>query len=223
MNRCIHARLRLRPGDRAADIGCGSGLYARSMAEHALTVVCVDPSAKMLAKLPTMTSFVPVRASIEDLATGAVRLPHTGQLDAVLAKDVIHHARDVPTALRTLAALLAPGGRLVVVTWPLRIDYPLFDKAVKRHEQAYIDPADMARVLTDCGLTVEVTCQTYRLSIAKEKWLAWVANRFMSLLSSFDDDELGEGLREIDTRYPGPVIEFEGRFVFTHAQAPAHS
>ncbi|MEU5701564.1 class I SAM-dependent methyltransferase [Streptomyces aurantiacus] len=217
MNRCIGTRLALRPGDRAADIGCGSGLYARSMAEYAVTVVCVDPSTKMLAKLPTRPSLVPVRASIEDLAEGAVQLPHAGRLDAVLAKDVIHHARDVPMALRTLAALLAPGGRLVIVTWPLRIDYPLFGKAVEQHERAYIDPDDMARVLTDCGLRVEVTCERYHLSIAKEQWLAWVANRFMSLLCAFDDDELAEGLSEIDARYPGPVIGFEGRFVFTCA------
>ncbi|WP_447041736.1 methyltransferase domain-containing protein [Streptomyces sp. DSM 118878] len=218
MNRRIGIRLDLQPQDRAADIGCGSGLYARSMAEHALTVVCVDPSTKMLAKLPTTPSFVPVRASIEDLATGSVQLPHAGRLDGVLAKDVIHHARDVPMALRTLASLLAPGGRLVIVTWPLRIDYPLFDKAVKKHEQAYIDPEDMARVLTGCGLRVEVTCERYPLSIPKKQWLAWVANRFMSLLCTFDDDELADGLREIDTRHPGPVIEFEGRFIFTHAR-----
>lgn len=217
MNRCIDTRLGLQPRDRAADIGCGSGLYARSMAEHARTVVCVDPSAKMLAKLPTSPSFVPVRASIEDLVTGSVQLPHAGRLDGVLAKDVIHHARDVPTALRALAALLAPGGRLVIVTWPLRIDYPLFDKAVELHEQAYIDPEDMRRVLAACGLKVEVACERYQLSIAKEQWLTWVANRFMSLLGTFDDEELAEGLREIDTRHPGPVIEFEGRFVFTHA------
>jgi hypothetical protein len=63
-----------------------------------------------------------------------------------------------------------------------------------------------------------VTCERYQLSIAKEQWLAWVANRFMSLLCAFDDDELAEGLSEIDARYPGPVIEFEGRFVFTCAR-----
>ncbi|MFI1935347.1 class I SAM-dependent methyltransferase [Streptomyces sp. NPDC020330] len=218
MNRCIGTRLGLRPQDRAADIGCGSGLYARSMAEHARTVLCVDPSAKMLARLPATPSFVPVRASIEDLATGSVQLPHSGRLDGVLAKDVIHHARDVPTALRTLAGLLAPGGRLVLVTWPLHIDYPLFDKAVEQHEQAYIDPEDMRSVLAGCGLEAEVTCERYPLSIAKEQWMAWVANRFMSLLCTFDDGELSEGLREIDARHPGPVIEFEGRFVFTRAQ-----
>jgi ubiquinone/menaquinone biosynthesis C-methylase UbiE len=34
MTGCILRRLRLGPGDVVADIGCGTGLFARGLAEH---------------------------------------------------------------------------------------------------------------------------------------------------------------------------------------------
>ena len=46
-----------------------------------------------------------------------------------------------------------------------------------------------------------------------------VADRYMSLLASFGDDELQAGIAEIDARYPGPLLEFEDRFAFVLATA----
>jgi SAM-dependent methyltransferase len=220
MSGCITGRLDPRPGDRVADIGCGTGLYARGLAERAGRVVCVDPSAAMLAQLPAAGVYVPVRASIEEMASGAVALPHD-RFDAVLVKEALHHAADRLAALEWLAALIAPGGRLLIAMLPPTLDYPLFEAALQRYQRHPSEPCDVAGVLTGLGLEAEVSQGSYRLEIPKARWLAMVADRYMSLLSKFGDEELRAGIAEIDARYPGPVLEFQDRFVFVLARREA--
>jgi SAM-dependent methyltransferase len=42
--------LPLRPGERVADVGCGTGLFARLLLAHGVTVLGVEPSAPMRAE-----------------------------------------------------------------------------------------------------------------------------------------------------------------------------
>ncbi len=64
MTGCIMRRLRLTSGDVAADIGCGTGLYARGLAEYAAAVVCVDASEAMLAQVPADERLITVAARV---------------------------------------------------------------------------------------------------------------------------------------------------------------
>lgn len=217
MTGCILTRLDPRPGDRAADIGCGTGLYARGLAERAGPVVCVDPAAGMLERLPAGGVFVPVRASIEDVAAGTAALP-CGRFDVVLAKEVLHHAADQAAGIRALAGLVAPGGRLLIAMLPPVLGYPLFTAALERYRRHPADPAGVARILADCGLRAEMSAESFRLVIPKQRWLQMVADRYMSLLAKFDDQQLRAGLAEIDSRYPGPLLEFDDRFIFVLAR-----
>ncbi|WP_370364278.1 class I SAM-dependent methyltransferase [Catenulispora sp. GP43] len=221
MNRTISARLLpLRAGDRAADIGCGTGLYAGVLAADGHTVVCVDPSARMLARLPSEPEFVPVRASLEELNQGSVTLPFGGRYDAILAKDVIHHTQDWRASLRTLTNSLSARGKLLVVTPPTSPKIPLFDKALQRYKE-FPDPADMAAFLAGLGMNVQVTAEGFRRSLAKKTWLAMVADRYISVLSEFDDEALSDGLAEIDARYGEQFLEFDHRLFFILA-SPTH-
>jgi len=213
MTGCILSRLDLSSGDRAADIGCGTGLYAKSLAGQAERVVCADPSAKMLEQLPKDEAYVPVQASAEDVVSGDVRLPYE-RFDAVLVKEAIHHVGDRPAVLDGLAGLLAPGGRLLVVMLPTRIDYPLFADALELFERLQPDSADVAAELRQAGLEVELTYDSFPLSFSKERYLAMVRSRYMSLLSSFDDQQIEQGIAEIDARYPGDRLGFSDRFAF---------
>jgi hypothetical protein len=56
------------------------------------------------------------------------------------------------------------------------------------------------------------------LAIPKQRWLAMVADRYMSLLAKFDDQQLRAGIAEIDARHPGPILEFDDRFAFVFAR-----
>lgn len=219
MSGCILARLAPRAGDRAIDVGCGTGLYARWLSERTGGVVCVDPSAAMLAQLPRGRGLVSVQASLEDLATGEATLPWP-KYEVVLAKEMLHHATDQHAALRTLAELTAPGGRLLLVLLAPVLDYPLFTAALERYGRRPADPGDIAAQLSGFGLRTEVTTESFRLAIGKDRWLGMVADRWMSLLAKFDDAELAAGIAEIDARYDGPVLEFDDSFVFILARRP---
>jgi len=214
MSERILGRLDLRRDDRVVDLGCGTGLFSKALAEQVREVVCVDPSPKMLAQLPKSGgTYVPVQASAEDIASGAVKLPYE-HVDAILIKEAIHHFSSQGSVLGALAGLLAPGGRVLVVMLPTTISYPLFHRALEVFEEHQPDPADIAEAMGTAGLAVKVTYEAYHLSFAKERYLAMVRNRYMSLLAEFDDAELEDGIREIELGHPEQVLEFSDRFAF---------
>lgn len=221
MNSCILERLDLGADDHAVDLGCGTGLFSEALARHARDVACVDPSPGMLRNLRPVPAqnIVPVQATAEEIASGAVKLPHD-RVDAVLIKEAIHHVRDRELVLGKLASLLAPGGRILVVMLPATISYPLFRRALELFEELQPDPEDIAAALRAGGLAAEVTYESYPLSYAKDRYLAMVRNRYMSLLSEFGDGELAEGIREIEREHPGEVVEFRDRFAFVLGRRP---
>ncbi|AWS41676.1 class I SAM-dependent methyltransferase [Streptosporangium sp. 'caverna'] len=213
MTAAILNRLRLNQGDLAMDLGCGTGLYSRGLAEHANAVVCADPSPAMLEQLPADERLIPLHAGAEDLAEGRITPPHDGY-DAILLKEVLHHVTDPPQVLTGLTRLLRPGGRILVVMLPTTIDYPLFGAALKLFQERQPDPASIAAAMEHSGLRAELTYDEFPLAFTVERYTRMVRNRYMSLLASFDDAELEAGISEIHRKHPGPEIRFPDRFAF---------
>jgi len=212
----IASALGLSANDRMADIGCGTGLFAdgiaRALRPHQ-PVLCVDPSAAMLDQLPSSPVLSPLRASAEEIADQTVPLPYE-RLDAMWLKESVHHVTDPASTLRGLARLLAPGGRLLVAMLPTTIDYPLFAEALKRYEELQPDPAAIAQHLADAGLRAELTFVEHELRLDSERYLSMVRSRYMSVLSTFSDEELDAGIEEIRARHPEREVVFPDRFAF---------
>lgn len=215
MTRCITSRARLKTGDRVADIGCGTGLYSRGLAAAAGAVICADPSPAMLAQLPPGPAFLPVQASAQDIAAGRVQLPYP-ELDAIIVKEAIHHipAPDRQHTLDGLASLLAHGGRIVLIMLPRQISTPLFRAALELFERRQPDPDSITGMLADAGLATRLDYESYPLAFPKQRYLDMVRARYMSLLSEFGDQQIEDGIAEIDAAYPAGRLDFDDTFAF---------
>ncbi|MEU0395784.1 class I SAM-dependent methyltransferase [Streptomyces sp. NPDC006208] len=218
MSARIAEALRLTATDRIADIGSGTGLFAREVAASLKLrqpILCVDPSEAMLRQIgtPPPPALHPIVASAEDIAEERISLPYE-QLDAMWLKESVHHLPDQARTLHGLAARLAPGGRLLVVMLPAAIQYPLFEAALARFEELQPDPADIVSHLRAAGLEAGLTHVEHELRIDRDKYLAMVQARYMSLLSTFSDSEIEKGIEEMRAAHPEPVLVFPDRFAF---------
>ena len=213
MTSCIQQRLQITAGDLVADIGCGTGLFARELAPHAAAVVCADPSAPMLAQVPASKRLITLTASAQDIASGQAALPHSGY-DAMLLKEMLHHVDDRAAVISGLARLLQPGGRMLVVMLPKRVSYPLFAAALKLFTDQQPDPADVADEMRSAGLDAELAYESLPLIFPTERYLQMVRNRYMSLLSHFDDAQFEAGVAEIRHANPAEQIAFTDTFAF---------
>jgi ubiquinone/menaquinone biosynthesis C-methylase UbiE len=105
-----------QPGDRALDVGCGTGEFTRAMAEAVApggTVLGVDPSSEAITRARVLT-----HSENCTFSTGiaeALDAPDD-TYDVVVSSLMIHH---LPPALRTRAIgemfrVLRPGGSILV-------------------------------------------------------------------------------------------------------------
>jgi predicted methyltransferase len=114
----IIAALELKPGMVVADIGAGTGLFTRLMAEKVETkgkVYAVDIAPEFLAHIAAdarknkRPQIVTVRGTQQ-----TTNLPK-GSLDLAFLSDVYHHLERPERILASLRDAIKPGGRLVVV------------------------------------------------------------------------------------------------------------
>lgn len=112
-----HARIvrAMPPNCRSAlDVGCGDGLLAQKLAARARWVVALDASPAMTEQARHRTAGLDVEVVEADFLT-AVRdgvLPRHS-FSFVTSVAALHHMDPEP-ALKAMASLLEPGGRLVV-------------------------------------------------------------------------------------------------------------
>jgi ubiquinone/menaquinone biosynthesis C-methylase UbiE len=120
VDRIIDA-LELGPGRRVADIGAGSGLFTRKMAERVSPggmVYAVDINKKLLAHIEKSAGELPIRTvlAVED----DPKVP--SRVDLIFICDTLHYVDQPARYIEKMAMHLDPGGRIAVIdfrkNWP---------------------------------------------------------------------------------------------------------
>lgn len=131
----------LRPGRRALELGCGTGLFLGQVADSGADLVGVDLSADLLAQA---RGRVGGRPNVRLARVDAHRLPFPdGSFDAVYGSSILHHL-ELEAALREALRVLRPGGRVVFTEPNLFNPQVAYMYRVGPRERFGLSPDEMA-------------------------------------------------------------------------------
>lgn len=105
-------RAEVSSGALAADLGAGTGFITEGLLARGVRVVAVDQSAEML---DTLREKLGSTSALDCRLGDAERLPiDDDAVDYVFANMYLHHVESPAAAIREMARILKPGGRVVI-------------------------------------------------------------------------------------------------------------
>ena len=160
-------------GAAALDVGCGGGILSEALARAGARVLGIDLSQAVLdvAELHALESKIEVK--YQALAAEDLALAQPAAFDLVTCMELLEHVPDPAATVAALAALVKPGGDVVVSTLnrkPLAFAVAIIGaeylaRVLPRGTHEYlkfIRPSELARWGREAGLTlIDLTGITY--------------------------------------------------------------
>jgi ubiquinone/menaquinone biosynthesis C-methylase UbiE len=176
-------------GGRVLDVACGTGIFAR-MAAHVVgpagKVVGIDPSRATVAGARR----IDVTSIVEWRNWAGFPLPFDdASFDLVVCHHSLHRFSDPEAVLEEMRRVLAPGGRLGLMTWGPIEENPVFAVELDAIIKSGLDRSGVIEMLLDAfafhrvddlravvggaGFT-DVSCRTVRMLAALPRVSQWV-------------------------------------------------
>ena len=144
----IRRKLKLAPGARILEIGCGTGHNVLMLKEFGeVDAIEIDEAARTLATerlgKPVGSAPLPELTGVED-----------GRYDLVAILDVLEHVPEDQAALESIARKLKPGGR-ILITVPAHPWMWSAHDVVNHHQRRYTKKT-LREVIARAGLRIEL-------------------------------------------------------------------
>jgi 2-polyprenyl-6-hydroxyphenyl methylase/3-demethylubiquinone-9 3-methyltransferase len=165
--RCAYVAQRCTlAGARVLDVGCGGGLLAESLARAGAVVTGIDLAPGMIEVARLHAAESGLQIEYRGCAASALLAEAPQAFALITCMEVLEHVPEPAALVSTLAALLKPGGTLVLSTLNRNLrsflgaivggEYLLGLIPRGTHEyERLIRPAELARWARAAGLTVE--------------------------------------------------------------------
>jgi glycosyltransferase involved in cell wall biosynthesis len=154
-------------GQRVLEVGAGNGNMSRFLSSRRQRYVASDIDSEQLEMLANNFRHRPALEVMRlDMTNPADFEPLTGQLDTVVAVNVLEHIEDDATALRSFASVLGPGGRLVLLVPQGQSAFGTVDEALGHYRRYAAE--NLAALVTANGFELEEMLRFNRVS-----WWGW--------------------------------------------------
>ena len=152
-----------RPGDQVLDAGCGAGTLSFEAARIAAHVDGIDGAERMIDLARSGAIERGITNVTFEVALFETLSDRAGQYDLALCSSVLEYLPDLATEIARLAALLRPGGRLIMSLPNGRSHYRRFEALAwrltgrphyYRHVRHVPASTEVRKMLRQLGLTV---------------------------------------------------------------------
>lgn len=192
--------------DVLLDLGSGTGNLAHSIKKQAKlrhNVICVEPNEMMVSVASHLEGINVIQTTAQEFATKAITsVPH---FNKVLIAFCSHHFTDSrELVFSKLSEALPQGGLILIIDRQREPALPLFQKALEKHRQAHANDlcSEQYSILAQpLGFVVNSNDMVLRYTVTKQLWYRTLRERFISYLYWFTDEQLEDGIKELEAIY----------------------
>jgi len=195
--------LDIKEDDRLVDLGAGTCKTAGMVAQLAglkYPVLCVDPVQEMLEIGKEIHNIETLCATADEFVKKDIKY------DKVIIKGAVHHfpINKMREIFEGIKKQLNDNGAILIdqSRGNNKIGMPFFKKGIDTQNQLNAGVVQLVEnVLKDLGFKVDLKLNDVDMKTSKENAIKIIKNRSVSGLSTLSDEEIKEGIEEVDKAY----------------------